>query len=72
MLLDEVDFYLKYRIGQLIMINIIYNQLSSKKFNDMIKFSWKKSWYIEEYENFLNVKKVCFNNLENNCFYINC
>ncbi len=37
-----------------------WNQLSSEKLSNMIKYSWKSAGYIEHNISFKSVKEICF------------
>ncbi|CAF5070504.1 unnamed protein product, partial [Rotaria sp. Silwood1] len=53
--------------------SLIYNQLSSKHFNSMIKYAWFQSGYLKnDPGSFKNVKEVCFKFQDSSCNGNNC
>lgn len=66
--LYDLDVNLAQRNNVIKMNSLAYNQLSSKKFNLMIRYSWYESGYIKQNPGvFQNVKEVCFSFKDSLC-----
>jgi len=66
--LYDLDVNLAQRNNVIKMNSLAYNQLSSKKFNLMIRYSWYESGYIKQNPGvFQNVKEVCFSFKDSHC-----
>ncbi len=63
-----MNYMLSHRKNLIKIQSLAYNQLSSPKFIEMIKYGWYKSGYTEELpENFENIIDFCFKNVLANC-----
>ena len=66
--LDKLDIDLKDRLNIITMHSLIYDQLSSPKFNKMWRYSWFKSGYTNTHPGlFQNVLEVCFLSVIEQC-----
>jgi hypothetical protein len=66
--LDNIDIDLKIRLNIITMHSLIYDQLSSSKFNKMWQYSWYKSGYTNTQPGlFQNVIEVCFSLVIEQC-----
>jgi hypothetical protein len=66
--LDEIDIDLKNRLNIITMHSLIYDQLSSSKFNKMWRYSWYKSGYTNTHPGlFQNLEEVCFSSIIEQC-----
>ncbi len=66
--LYDLDINLAQRNNIIKMNSLAYNQLSSPKFNLMIRYSWYESGYIKQNPGiFKNVKEVCFSFKDSHC-----
>lgn len=72
-MLDEIDINMGLRDNIIKEQSLIHNQLSSKKFQKMIKYSFFKSGLTDDDPGeFENVHEVCFSGLENDCDIMDC
>ncbi len=68
-LLDNIDLDLKQRNNTIKLHSLIHNQLSSPRFQPMIKYAWFKAGYLaQDPGRFDNVSKVCFKFIDSVCF----
>ena len=65
--LHEIKVDIKHRLNIITMHSLIYDQLSSPKFNQMWRYSWYKSGYLDENPGITNVLENCFSYVEYNC-----
>jgi len=60
-LLDDIDLNLKQRNNTIKLHSLIHNQLSSPRFQPMIRYAWFKAGYLTQTPGrFDNVSQVCF------------
>jgi hypothetical protein len=69
-LLDDIDSNLKQRYNTIkLHSHSQYNQLSSPRFQPMIRYAWFKAGYLtQDPGHFDNVSKVCFKLIDSVCF----
>ncbi len=68
-LLDDIDLDLKQRNNTIKLHSLIHNQLSSPRFQPMIRYAWFRSGYLtQDPGRFDNVNKVCFKFIDSVCF----
>ena len=78
--LDELDLNIKSRETIITVFSLAWNQMSSPKFQGMLKYCWISSGYCNEKISFKNVRELCFITNSNDCninectnnFYIRC
>ncbi len=70
--LDEIDINIKNRLTIIKLVSLIWDQISSIKFNNMIRYAWKSSEYIHENFEFKGVRKICFKSDSNDCHITDC
>lgn len=71
--LHDLDINLANRNNIIKMNSLIYNQLSSKLFNPMIRYAWYQSGYLEnDPGTFRNVKEICFTLENDSCSMEKC
>jgi hypothetical protein len=71
--LYELDVNLAQRNNIIKMNSLAYNQLSSPKFNSMIRYAWYQSGYMKQNPGtFENVKEICFSFDDSRCHIHRC
>ncbi len=70
--LDEIDINIKNRVTIIKLFSLIWDQISSIKFNNMIRYAWKSSEYIHENFEFKGVREICFESDSNDCDITDC
>ncbi len=79
-MLDELDIDIKNRLIIIKLFSLLWDQLNSIKFKNMVKYSWYSSGYLDHKINFENMREVCFKsdsidcdvNECDECFFIKC
>lgn len=70
--LDGLDIDIGNRFTLMRIFSLLWDQLSSGCFKEMILYSWYSSGYSEEYLKFKNMKEICFESETNDCDIQSC
>jgi hypothetical protein len=70
--LDGLDIDIGNRFTLMRIFSLLWDQLSSDCFKEMIQYSWYSSEYSEKYLRFKNMKEICFESETNECDIQSC
>jgi hypothetical protein len=69
---DDIKIDNKNRLTIIKLFSLLWNQMCSEKFNNLIRHAWYSSGYLENDFKFENMREICFNIKFVNCDIITC